>query len=244
MKINTKILSIPPYISTAWKNIASLHVENQEGGFTLAITLLSGAKIEVPGLEPQVIEVIFAAHSQVLDLEEKTPQPKTQPKLPFNFIHEQEQTLALQFPGKVFLSNIDHLSSLAQHNPEQADMPDMPEDLLLKITHLAKTIGLEDPNGVQKPEPHCNCMHCQIARAIHRAVDDAKDPTNEHGAEEIVSDEDLKFKTWDISQTGEKLFHVSNPLDTKEHFSVYLGDPVGCTCGEKHCEHVRSVLNS
>lgn len=246
MKINTKILSIPPYISTAWKNIASLHVESQDQGLNLVITLLSGAKIEIPLMEPQIIEVIFAAHSQVLEQEERALQPKPIPKLPLNLIPEQEQILSLQFPGKVFLSNIDHLTSLAQHNPEQADMPDMPEDLLQKVTQLAQTIGIDDPGAIQKPEPHCNCMHCQIARAIHKGVDEAKiaNPKTEQGEEEIVTDEDLKFKTWDIAQTGEKLYQVSNPLDAKEQYCVFLGDPVGCTCGEKHCEHARAVLSS
>ena len=67
---------------------------------------------------------------------------------------------------------------------------------------------------------------------------------NKEREEEIVSDEDLKFKTWDIVQTGEKLYDVTNPLDTKEQYHVYLGEPVGCTCGEQYCEHIRAVLSS
>ena len=62
--------------------------------------------------------------------------------------------------------------------------------------------------------------------------------------EEIVSDEELRFKTWEISQTNDKLYLVSNPIDANEHYSVYLGEPVGCTCGEKHCDHIRAVLSS
>jgi hypothetical protein len=62
--------------------------------------------------------------------------------------------------------------------------------------------------------------------------------------EELVSDDELKFRTWDISQSNEKLYIVSNPLDDHEHYSVYLGEPIGCTCGQKLCEHVRAVLNN
>ncbi len=51
MKINNQILSIPPYISTSWKNIASLHVESQDSTIYLVVTLLSGARIEIPQLE-------------------------------------------------------------------------------------------------------------------------------------------------------------------------------------------------
>ncbi|NGX33463.1 MAG: hypothetical protein K1060chlam4_01531, partial [Candidatus Anoxychlamydiales bacterium] len=40
------------------------------------------------------------------------------------------------------------------------------------------------------------------------------------------------------------LYRVTNPLDENEHYSVFLKDPIGCTCGKKNCEHVKAVLNS
>ena len=40
------------------------------------------------------------------------------------------------------------------------------------------------------------------------------------------------------------LIVVTNPLDANEHYNVFLGDPIGCTCGQKNCEHIRAVLNS
>ena len=138
---------------------------------------------------------------------------------------------------------MEHFGTLLQHNPEQANSPDLPPDILEKIAHLSKTLGIEDPNTVPKPEPHCNCMHCQIARAMQTGLNGELPETKEE-QEEIVSDEDLKFKTWDVAQTGEKLYSVTNPLDAKEHYNVYLGDPIGCTCGENHCEHIRAVLNT
>ncbi len=93
-------------------------------------------------------------------------------------------------------------------------------------------------NGVSeafpKPEPHCNCPHCQIARAMHGI--------EKQELEEPVSDEDLKFRDWEIKQTGEKLYSVTNPIDPSEQYTVFLGEPVGCTCGHSHCEHIKSVL--
>jgi hypothetical protein len=241
MKINPKILSIPPYISTSWKNIASLHVEDQQSILVLVVTLLSGVRIEVPHLEQVMIEGIFTAHARYLEQEEKAP-PRAPTRLPLSFPGGQEQILSLGLPIKNSIVGMDNLGNLLQHNPEQADSPDLPNDVLQKIAQLSKTMGIDDPNAVPKPEPHCNCMHCQIARALQNGCTHME--TVKEEPEEIVTDEDLKFKTWDIQQTGEKLYKVSNPLDDKEHYNVYLGDPVGCTCGENHCEHIRAVLNT
>jgi hypothetical protein len=242
MKINHKILSIPPYISTSWKNIASLHVENHHPMLVLVVTLLNGARIEVPHLESPVIEAIFVAHTRYMEQDEKLSQPKLPPRAPLNFPIGQEQVLSLGLPLKNGLGGMEHFGSLLQHNPEQADSPDLPPDILQKIAHLSKTLGIEDPNTVPKPEPHCNCMHCQIARALQTGLHGGLPEKEEQ--EEIVSDDDLKFKTWDIAQTGDKLYTVTNPLDDKEHYNVFLGEPIGCTCGEDHCEHIRAVLNT
>jgi hypothetical protein len=62
--------------------------------------------------------------------------------------------------------------------------------------------------------------------------------------EEEVSPHELKFREWDIQQAGDKLYNVSNPFDKGEQYQVYLGNPVGCTCGKSKCEHIVAVLNS
>jgi hypothetical protein len=241
MKINSKILSIPPFISTSWRNIASLHIENQHPTLILIVTLLSGAHIEVPHLEPTTIEAIFAAHARFLEQEEKTVPSKIPPKAPLNFQSGvQEQIFSMELPLKSGLANMEHFGTLLQHNPEQADSPDLPSDVLEKIAQLSKTLGIDDPNVIPKPEPHCNCMRCQIARAMQKGLGDGVQDREE----EIVSDEELKFRTWDVAQTGDKLYLVSNPIDDKEHYNVFLGDPIGCTCGQVHCEHIRAVLNT
>jgi hypothetical protein len=244
MKINSKVLSIPPYISTSWKNIASLHVENQELMLVLVVTLLTGIRIEVPHLELPTIEAIFTTHARFLEQEEKILHQKIPPKSSINFPGGHEQILSLELPLKNTLVSMEHFGTLLQHNPEQADSPDLPPDVLDKITQLSKTLGIDDPNAVPKPEPHCNCLRCQIAAAMQKGFGNEAQDQNKEEQEEIVTDEELKFRTWDVAQTGDKLYLVSNPIDTKEHYNVYLGDPVGCTCGHAHCEHISAVLNT
>ena len=243
MKINSKILSIPPFISTSWKNIASLHIENQQSILVLVVTLLSGVRIEVPHLDKTMLEAIFAAHARFLEQEEKgAPSKAPAPRPPLNFPVAQEQIISMEIPLKHGLASIDQFGTLLQHNPEAADGPDLPPDILEKIAQLSQTLGVEDPNAIPKPEPHCNCMRCQIARAMQKGLSGL--PEEKEETEEVVTDDDLKFRTWDVLQTGEKLYSVSNPIDNKEQYNVYLGEPIGCTCGHAGCEHIRAVLNT
>ncbi len=236
MKVNQKILSIPPYISTAWKNVASLHVESQNSLLILVVGLINGMRIDIPGLSPAVIKSVFTAHASAIEQESLFSQSMR--GVPFN-----EGIFSLGLALSSNAGGIENPGSLLQHNPEQADGPDLPAELLQKISGLARTLGLKDPLIVAQPEPGCNCMHCQITAALHTGAAETQ-ATNQEETEETISDEDLKFRTWDIFKTGDKLYSVSNPLDNQENYNVYLGDPVGCTCGNPHCEHIRAVLNS
>jgi hypothetical protein len=244
MKISPQILSIPPYISTSWKNISSLHTENKHPHAVLVVTLLNGARIEVPHLELSMIEAIFTAHAHFHEQPEKTVQHRATPRAPLN--HDpswHESLIPMGFPLiKADFADMGSLGTLLQHNPEQANSPDLPPEVLEKIAQFSKIAGIDDPNNLPKPEPHCNCMRCQIARAIQEGIN--KDTPTKEEQEEIVSDQDLKFKTWDVAQANDKLYLVTNPLDKKEHYNVYLGEPIGCTCGENQCEHIRAVLNT
>jgi hypothetical protein len=224
MKITDKILSLPPYISTAWKNIVSLHVETRPYGHVLLIQLITGSKVEVPNLDPKIMERIFSMHAIVLEQEGR---------LPPNLVTT--QTFAIPFP-------IEGLTSVLQHNPEQADTPPLPPEILEKIQSF-KDMLPEDLTSLQKAEPHCNCPYCQITRAITGALVEAEAAAPAIGEEE-VSAEDLTFRNWDIKQESERLYSVTNPLDGKEHYNVFLGEPLGCTCGNRNCEHIQAVLRS
>ena len=134
---------------------------------------------------------------------------------------------------------MESLSSVMQHDPSQKTAPDLPPDLLKKISTLAKIFNEETNSELPLPQENCNCMHCQIAKAMQ--IGAGKNPEN---LDDEVSDEDLKFRIWDIQEEGNKLFSVINPLDKNEHYNVFLGSPLGCTCGKKNCEHIKAVLKS
>lgn len=239
MKINHKVLSVPPYVSTSWKNVNMLSMEQD----TLVIVLNNGTKIAVPGLDHAVIQEIFSQHERFVEQDEASiPTPSPQKKPPYDAA------------GKVFSFGIpldmgaagvgieNEFSSFLQHNPELANSPDFPPDMLTKVADVSKRLGLDaNTSSLPKAEPHCNCPYCQIARALSN---EAEEPSSEESFDEEVTDEDLTFREWDIVDLGEKRYKVSNPLSTNESFQVYLGNPIGCTCGEKNCEHIRAVLNS
>jgi hypothetical protein len=224
MKINHLILNIPPHISTSWDNIASIHKD----GSSLIVTLKSKNRIKIPNLEDNVIELIFDAHAKHLE------NSLTQTGL------KKSNVPASGFPIKFGIEGLDSFASAMHHDPRLSNSPDLPKDVLEKIASISKAMGIEDKEALPKPEPHCNCPHCQIAKALNNQNGKS---LSENDCED-VSDDDLKFRDWDISQTGEKLYTVTNPLNTKEQYSVYLGTPLGCTCGQKNCEHLRAVLNS
>jgi len=240
MKINTKILSIPPYISTSWKNVISLHIETRSGNSVLIIGLVNGSTIEIPNLDQESISSVFAAHEKYL--EQDAPAPTTSEDsstvLPEGFSDGGSAILSL--PLNFGLDS--NMGNLLQHNQEASDSPDLPKDMIDKIAQLSKVIGLDNLENFPKPEPHCNCMHCQIMRVI-REEEEARNEQHEE-LEEEITDEDLKFREWDIHQIGDQLYIVSNPFNNNEQFNVYLGNPVGCTCGKPNCEHIRAVLNS
>lgn len=220
MKITDKILSIPPYISTSWKNIVSLQVEPRSIGLVLVIELITGSKVEIPNLERPLLEQVFASHAKVIEDEGKGSLMTTPMPFPFAF------------------PNLEGLTSMIQHNEEQKESPPLPAEMLNRIAEMTKGLLPEDLSSIQQPQPHCNCPHCQVMRAV---LGTYEKPSI---IEEEVSDADLTFRSWDIKQENDKLYSVTNPLDNKEHYNVFLGDPLGCTCGNKNCEHIQAVLKT
>ncbi|HSX38834.1 MAG TPA: hypothetical protein VLE95_08445 [Chlamydiales bacterium] len=216
MKITSKVLSISPYISTTWENIISMH--QKENG--LVIILKEGPQVEIPQLTGDAIELIFNAHARYVS-ESQLPAP-------------QKESFSLSFPTKESGDLLEAFGTTAQHNPEQSNLPSLPPGLLKKIGTIAEVFGADALSGLPKAEPGCNCIYCQVVNAMQK----------ETVVEEEITEEDLKFRSWDVNQTADQLYTVTSPLDMNEHYSVYLGDPIGCTCGQKNCEHIRAVLNT
>lgn len=237
MKINKKILHLPPYISTSWNYVSALRAQ----GADLHVYLTSGAEICVPNLKPDTLENIFMQHVSYLEDKEaqNVPPPslKSFPKMGEPVFNPGESLF------KIGLSNAEGLNAAMQHNPALAHSPDLPAEVLEKIGAISKIIAPEDMI-IPKAEPHCNCPYCQIARCLHGSNESESAMPAEEKTEEEVKEEELQFQEWEITQSGEKLFTVVNKLDSQEKYSVYLGHPVGCTCGKEGCEHILAVLKS
>ncbi|MBU6384056.1 MAG: hypothetical protein KGR16_07070 [Verrucomicrobia bacterium] len=215
MKITSKILSIHPYLSTTWDNISSFHARPSGSLFTLVVLLKNQAQIEIPNLDQGTINEIFEAHARYANETPKHPIDS-----PFTFSLPIHSDL-LEGGGDTAL----------QHNPEQANLPAVPPEVLKKIAMIARAFGLE--GFFTKAEEGCNCMYCQLARNER-----AEEPVEE------VTPEDLRFRDWGIEKMGDQIYRVTNPLDANEHYEVFLGAPIGCTCGNKNCEHIEAVLKS
>lgn len=219
MKITPEILSIPPFVSAKWSNIATIRVQNKTERPLLIISLNDGSQVEIPNMEQRQIDEIFQAHAHV---SEKDTSPA---KGLF------DNALSFSLPLKTEGGILDPIASQLQHNPEQADLPPLPANLLEKITSIVRSFGLDDLSVLGNAEPNCNCIYCQLVRSID-------------GDEEIIADVDLKFRDWEVSESEKNLYRVVSPLDKNEYYDVFLGDTLGCTCGEKNCEHIRAVLNT
>lgn len=247
IKISEKIICIPPYISTTWDQIAFLQSQPnvETGKCTLLLHLANSTVIKIPELDHSLVEIAFSAHIQYLEkahplkMEEAAQKNAIPGLFSPNMNISPDQIAAFQI--KLASGNpMEGLENAFQHNPNQANTPQLPKELIEKIAAIAKILTNGDTGSFPKPEPHCNCVHCQVARSIHNISQDEEEKTGE----DEVTEEDLKFRSWEILQTSDKLYTVTNPIDPKEQYNVYLGSPVGCTCGHSHCEHIKAVLSS
>ena len=239
-KINENIICIPPYVSTSWDHISFMQTEqNPEEELILVLHLDDGKCIKIRNLDKALIDLAFSAHLKYLESRGLDPETKPQ-NTPMGFLQnllgataEQIDSMPLKF-GIAGIPGMENLEMAMQHNPKQADLPNLPSEVLEKVTSITKMITNGVTEAFPKPEPHCNCPHCQIARSIHGI--------EKKEMEEPVTDDDLKFRDWEIKPNGDKLYTVINPLDSTEQYTVFLGEPIGCTCGHSHCEHIKSVL--
>lgn len=247
VKINEKLICIPPHISCTWEQVRFLQSEPDpnSSAFTLSIHLVDGKEIRIPNLDAALIDIAFAAHMKYLeDKSSGKPKPQEENKTINSLLHQltglsPEQLTNL--PIRFGISGFEGMPGMEvlQHLSSQSNASDIPEEVLEKITQMIKLMINGDAAAFPKAEPHCNCPHCQVARFVHKESDEPAPVP-----EPAVSEEDLKFRDWDIRKTADLLYVVTNPLDPKEQYNVYLGDPVGCTCGQPHCEHIKAVLYS
>lgn len=237
MFINHKVLNIPPFISVHWNQVEFLTSEDS----ILNVQLKSGKTVQLPNLEPDVSKLIFESHATFLDLDKPINIPPA-PPLP-----GKPSSLFGSSDVKIGFSTMDPngLGIPLQHMEELREAHNIPPEVIEKVRAVAKLVPVEDLANSPKPVDNCNCPFCQIAAAIHSdlALEPAAADTID-ATEEIVKDEELNFEAWNILQKGDSLYEVQNKLDAHESYSVFLGEPVGCTCGKNGCEHILAVLKS
>ncbi len=240
LKITDQILCIPPYISTSWDQVLLIQAEEEkEGGHLLILHLIEGKTVSIPQLDAAVIDLVFEFHQKYLEKRglSKNVLPKGGAPFLQNIGLNPEQMAAIQMKLGPMGMGFEGFEASLQHNPAQADAPDLPLEIIQKIAKIARIVTGDDLSAIAKPEPHCNCMHCQISKAIHKEGLEEK-----NSKEETISIEDLKFRDWDIVEKTTQLYVVTNPLPPYEEYQVFLGTPIGCTCGKPNCEHIRAVL--
>lgn len=246
MKITSKFLHIPPYLSTNWIYVRSLYLHAETN--SLVITLIDGATLGIPGLSPEALDIIFMGHASFLDTYTPTIIQPHQIRSQKTSGIEPPEHLPSNGSIRFDMGGFGSFGSAMQHDPSQSELPDIPEEVLRKVTQVARIVAPDEIQNAPKPEPHCNCPHCQIARAIHQeneiigtSSEVIKKTLND---DKLLTSQEPVFQQWEIIQAGEKLYDVSNRLDMSEKYIVFLGEPVGCTCGQSGCEHIIAVLNS
>lgn len=241
MDINPFYFSFPPYISTSWEHIIAINMKEGD----LEVHLSTGEILIVPNPSKEEEDLIFKAHLAYLESEAALnfQLPAAQQNLQSKGGNAAELSASDEATIRFGFGAFDGFGSALQHNPSQMNAPDLPVEILDKIMKITKIIAPENPQILPKPELHCNCFYCQVARAAQEGLSPQEDKPIQL-IEEQVSEDDLQFQQWDILETSDKLYTVTNRLDTKEMYNVFLGNPVGCTCGKPACEHILAVLKS
>ncbi len=184
-----------------------------------------------------MIEAIFSAHARYLEQEEKAPAPKLLPGTPLSLPDSSQQLASFALP----LKDMQGLGNVSQHNPEQADTPDLPQTGPGKIGEITKAMGIDDL--IASPQTRAPLQ----LRALPDRAGNAgrcRERSRRRSRKKLSLMRNLNSARGISRRLRDKLYVVTNPLDDKEHYNVFLGDPVGCTCGHHHCDHVRAVLNS
>jgi hypothetical protein len=246
MIINSKFFHHPPYISTSWKQVAAVHMSEN----TLIITLQNADIVRISGLTPKEIDSIFKAHADFLEKESipwditAFPTSSSSQNLPPFAQALLSSDITNDSPFRFGIANIDGLASALEHNQAKANMPDLPAEMIQKIAAIAKIVAPTESRDFPKAEPHCNCMYCQIARAIVHGIEGEETLPPPKELERKAVEEVLPYQPWDIQQKGHLMYQVIDKQDPTKKFTVFLGEPMGCTCGQQGCEHLIAVLKS
>jgi hypothetical protein len=237
MKLTPQIFSIPPYISTRWDFVLSLRVSDN----VLIVTLKDGTTCTIPDLSKETIDQIFAFHTEAeeaQDRERENLKPLLESmKTGFKDLMQMLSKLGTGVSGP--------LGRALEHDPRSANLPELPPDMVKKVQMLLNVIPKEDLLAMPENVAGCHCMYCQINRILRKAIEAEEEGMPDVLAEsEPVEEKDLQFSEWIVEPIADKLYKVTSPLNHTEEYRVFLGDPIGCTCGKPRCEHILAVLRS
>jgi hypothetical protein len=268
MSVTRKAFHLPPFISTSWAHVVSLHMEHEDHEQLLVVTLTNGAQICIPGLEERLLRHIFQMHAEVMEnhppsavssevavaVKESESARSVAARIPFTENGDLAVTMngieAWQAVGENHGGLLEGLSidpsrlqsleqDLLEHRPELTDSAPLPPLLLQRMSLMGRFLHPQLLAQMPRAEDGCGCPFCQLHRVLHGEPPDTALP-----AVAEVQDDELRFRSWLIEQQDDHVFVVSNPEDAQESYRVFLGDPLGCTCGHVRCEHVRAVLQS
>lgn len=210
----------------------------------MIVTLVDGTSVSIPDLTEQEIERIYTMHAAFLEREEN--QEEKSQGTPFDSILSGLGGSS-NTPFSMSFGLSDGISTAMQHNPTQSEMPELPPEILEKVSTLSKIVSPDEIAAMPDPIEGCNCLYCQVTRTIKREnapqFEEGPGPIDEL-IDDDIPEEELKFDQWMIEEVEDNLYVVKNKLDPHEEYRVFLGEPCGCTCGEKHCEHIVAVLKS
>lgn len=236
MKINSNVISIPPYITTSWENVNVINVEiDKDKKKILIISLESGDQIKIPELSDEDIHNVTSSFESFI---EKTSNEQ-------NFVDHNSMISGLtevfqQFinDGKTSQATMSQSPGIGVvkvplgHSALHSNMPIFDPESLRNIIKTIKAIG-EGRNLFEKGEYQecCNCIYCQACKFLQ-----------EEKTENELKEENLEFaSSWNVEEVNSNEYLVSNK-ENNSTFNVKLEPSVACSCGSNKCEHIRIVL--
>ena len=194
MKITSKILSIPPYLSTSWYDVDSLF-QSDDG--VLVVAMANGTQVRLENLSSEVVHTIFDAHERFLEEEAEREEDEDEDEDEEGLILGKGTRGEIEFSVHAPLMSDqfderggDAMKIFMEHDPSRSLGPLLPEALLKRITSLAKMFLPQDMIPLDASHENCRCPFCQIVRALS-------------GVPQPVSQED-EDKSADLQVTREK----------------------------------------
>jgi hypothetical protein len=141
MIINKQLLSIPPFISTSWKDVELLLSDGQH---TLNIYLKNGTLVKISHLLKEQLDLIFNVHQEIL--------------------LTQAQDLAAPLIDPLFFQ---FSGPFLEHDPELSDANPLPDEVKARLQSLLEGLPKIDSAKLPQPILGCNCPHCQLMTLIN-----------------------------------------------------------------------------